>query len=165
MEKSQGLTIQRFIPTPVGNIRRPYYAVVYAPVHPPHLWGTSCPGEVDKFPTRFIPTPVGNIRWSSLANRPLAVHPHTCGEHAPLLCQCPYCFGSSPHLWGTWILSLIRSSVLRFIPTPVGNILSGVGGTAPHAVHPHTCGEHLREYQKRLCGTGSSPHLWGTYFS
>jgi hypothetical protein len=52
---------------------------------------------------RFIPTPVGNI-----------YDPVT-----KLICN----LGSSPRLWGTFLLLFGRFLGERFIPTPVGNIL------------------------------------------
>ena len=50
--------------------------------------------------------------------------------------------GSSPRLWGTLTARSSVSSIVRFMPTPVGNtpaqyIIAGQG-----LVHPHACGEH-----------------------
>ena len=52
---------------------------------------------------------------------------------------------------------------LRFIPTPVGNILQIIKVAYLKTVHPHACGEHAssRKLPKRMAG--SSPRLWGTY--
>ena len=77
--------VERFIPTPVGNISvsGPLFRVV--PVHPhacgehrmyhrlvstptgssPRLWGTSSTVRVGLCRRRFIPTPVGNIKTST----------------------------------------------------------------------------------------------------
>ena len=72
--------LNRFIPTPVGNIRRPPPGSRPGPVHPHAL------GNIPRAPG----TP-----WSG------TVHPHACGEHAVNALQVPAGFGSSPRLWGT----------------------------------------------------------------
>ena len=112
---------------------------------------------------RFIPTRVGNMLprgdWCA---RP-AVHPHACGEHNQRI-QIASCFH-------------------RFIPTRVGNIIGRcfngavpcgssprVWGTCQknasictsRSVHPHACGEHLRDTGAKRGVLGSSPRVWGT---
>ena len=53
-------------------------------------------------------------------------------------------------------------SVLRFIPTCVGNSNGNETGEGVGSVHPHVCGElgHIRK--SRPFGNGSSPRVWGT---
>ena len=99
---------------------------------------------------RFIPTPVGNTDQRENVK---AVHPHACGEHVFYGKD-----GSSPRLWGTRTAKFSHMHHHRFIPTPVGNMLTisimedrfiptPVGNTergVPRCmtVHPHACGEH-----------------------
>ncbi len=63
-----------------------------------------------------------------MTRRPLAFltfpfHPHACGEHIPVLPAGWVNSGSSPRMWGTRSARKCRPSVLRFIPTHVGNTL------------------------------------------
>ena len=174
---------KRFIPTPVGNIRSRNEKPSLRPVHPhtcgehfsktfcasanigssPHLWGTYNALLSHHHLTRFIPTPVGNIAVCDYAGFSGPVHPHTCGEHKTTSGYDSFSPGSSPHLWGTLCDNWAAIQSGRFIPTPVGNILSSSARFSFSAVHPHTCGEHrrFRAIQGKL--TGSSPHLWGTF--
>ena len=132
---------------------------------------------------RFIPTPVGNINvFDSYISR-FAVHPHACGEHDfdkhllqsyypvhPHACgehrgykyvsRCDA--GSSPRLWGTCKIVALNKEFSRFIPTPVGNIVTKSGFFSDYAVHPHACGEHFTHSWANIGDVGSSPRLWGT---
>ena len=172
----------RFIPTPVGNIWQCRLFFLMRPVHPhacgehsrsqaapfifdgssPRLWGTWVAGIDGRPGHRFIPTPVGNMRWTRRIRTRYSVHPHACGEHRPLSFGHFLVSGSSPRLWGTFARYAFFVLILRFIPTPVGNILSARVQEQQRAVHPHACGEHrfIGEQAKRLIG--SSPRLWGT---
>ena len=70
--------------------------------------------------------------------------------------------GSSPRLWGTAFLALVRLARLRFIPTPVGNGSRMVRRWHINPVHPHACGERKWSFNYGLVSSGSSPRLWGT---
>ena len=96
------LDVIRFIPTRAGNIRRAAAWAAGSPVHPhtrgehagagpvrasfsgssPHARGTSSSEYPPPTPSRFIPTRAGNIRAGPALYAPLAVHPHTRGEHS-----------------------------------------------------------------------------------
>ncbi len=54
---------------------------------------------------------------------------------------------------------------LRFIPTPVGNMISESDITRTGTVHPHACGEHPTTVDAPELTHGSSPRLWGTWRS
>ncbi len=172
----------RFIPTPVGNIGKGRGANRNQSVHPhacgehavqnnakanrngssPRLWGT-CSGACPFQPqTRFIPTPVGNMVAGPVHQGSAAVHPHACGEHE-YRCRGPRTFiGSSPRLWGTSGPIPPGGSPVRFIPTPVGNIISPRTKPRSWPVHPHACGEHVLDHTLLGTAYGSSPRLWGT---
>ena len=105
---------------------------------------------------------MGNMQRSSGTRLWSAVHPHTCGEHMPVSQPRVQVIGSSPHLWGTFLIITVTKCTSRFIPTPVGNIIVVCCSSTPTPVHPHTCGEHLRCSITMRSASGSSPHLWGT---
>ena len=50
--------------------------------------------------------------------------------------------GSSPRVWGTYIILPVPHAKQRFIPTCVGNILQIKTAFRTPSVHPHVCGEH-----------------------
>ena len=93
----------------------------------------------------------------------LTVHPHVCGEHLFIRSSSASVNGSSPRVWGTFVVS-----VIEFVGLPV---------------HPHVCGEHSGSTSalvpsSRFIPTcvgnmfsptaitqaycGSSPRVWGT---
>ena len=94
--------IQRFTPTPVGNMLNVSYRAKACAVHPhacgeyyfslavgarqsgspPRLWGIWHLHYIGGDYPRFTPTPVGNIDFSSFVINAAPVHPHACGEYA-----------------------------------------------------------------------------------
>ncbi len=132
---------RRFIPTHVGNTSRCTILNLPNPVHPhacgehdglplknvvspgssPRMWGTRDIQKTQRKRLRFIPTHVGNTLRVFQEVHQLTVHPHACGEHAFSASECYIFYGSSPRMWGTRIISSSIVSVLRFIPTHVGN--------------------------------------------
>ncbi len=172
----------RFIPTGVGNGKRPWSGPDERSVHPhgcgereirrqisttihgssPRVWGTENQPQHLPDLMRFIPTGVGN--GSSLSDLFACIS------------------GSSPRVWGT-VNAIPQAWIdFRFIPTGVGN-----GTTPPHMgplspVHPHGCGERIPDavyegiesVHPHGCGErivisarinphpGSSPRVWGT---
>ena len=128
----------------------------------PTIWGT-CQHFMD-WPRkrRFIPTPVGNMTYLLFQLILLTVHPHACGEHRITVSSIQPSVGSSPRLWGTFGRRNAMFPAARFIPTPVGNILSSKIGIMVASVHPHACGEHVICSYSKAASSGSSPRLWGT---
>ena len=112
---------------------------------------------------RFIPTSVGNINIPNERGLVKPVHPHVCGEHPTMKPVALVERGSSPRLWGTWIVGFIHPVTGRFIPTSVGNIVAGLMSAGFFAVHPHVCGEHATQPKATRPKRGSSPRLWGTF--
>ncbi len=91
-----------------------------------------------------------------------AVHPHGCGERL-LVCRVQEKLrGSSPRVWGTPCLGPHGYQKFRFIPTGVGNARATRAGDNQQAVHPHGCGERLRDLGSTRLTLGSSPRVWGT---
>ena len=131
----------RFIPTHVGNSSAQSPRPGWSSVHPhargeqsfwviapdsrigssPRTWGTGELSAVRAASSRFIPTHVGNS-WG-IMGMPcgMAVHPHARGEQssAPSPASAPR--GSSPRTWGTASFRILCQTILRFIPTHVGN--------------------------------------------
>ena len=67
-------------------------------------------------------------------------------------------------MWGTLFRDNQSHPSFRFIPTHVGNTISGLMPDLRSAVHPHAWGEHI-SIPALLCKFfGSSPRMWGTLF-
>ena len=158
-----GAAVNRFIPTPVGNISSLPMASLELSVHPhargehffltdglvgvvgssPRPWGTFTELNQLAFGQRFIPTPVGNIVFPAIRRESGAVHPHARGEHICDIRNAESGNGSSPRPWGTCANVLPNHRLQRFIPTPVGNIGIDVRQDVAQPVHPHARGEHV----------------------
>ena len=130
----------------------------------PHAWGTRIGRSYPGWAIRFIPTCVGNSFAVYQAEAVHAVHPHMRGElHGlgfPQLGQygsSPHAwgtlmisdevsadYGSSPHAWGTLARSGRRGGAIWFIPTCVGNSFGASIHAVAIAVHPHMRGELKR---------------------
>ena len=128
----------------------------------PLAWGTHLQKYQAHNNLRFIPTRVGNTRRQAHRPRPVAVHPHSRGEHVNQFRQEFLCDGSSPLAWGTPLLRVFANCPRRFIPTRVGNTSSGRTTTPLDAVHPHSRGEHKPIMKPCSTNDGSSPLAWGT---
>ena len=172
----------RFIPTPVGNTDASPRSHSRSPVHPhargehdfgvvdqqvfvgssPRPWGTPQAEPRQAGGRRFIPTPVGNTPSDRSRSRSTAVHPHARGEHDQVWPVCGSTYGSSPRPWGTLYSVAIDLLEERFIPTPVGNTISGSLISRCSSVHPHARGEHRRLSHGKPAVGGSSPRPWGT---
>ena len=111
---------------------------------------------------RFIPTGVGNAPLRDAAKSIPAVHPHGCGERGNQVQYSGEGGGSSPRVWGTLSGWDEMRQRFRFIPTGVGNAIAQQIPFAPHAVHPHGCGERDGDRRTRRIKAGSSPRVWGT---
>ena len=111
----------------------------------PRAWGTRRARLAWYCQTRFIPTGVGNTLVQIRSATAITVHPHGRGEHSSLISSPAIGPGSSPRAWGTRRPDRNRRSVLRFIPTGVGNICCQAGSTHAHPVHPHGRGEHCKQ--------------------
>ncbi len=70
--------------------------------------------------------------------------------------------GSSPRAWGTLPPAGIEAIHARFIPTRVGNTISGILQQRRKQVHPHARGEHNDRFVAMMGTCGSSPRAWGT---
>ena len=174
--------VRRFIPTGVGNICLFVRALFLLSVHPhgrgehvacmpalrlysgssPRAWGTFVHRRVSRPLLRFIPTGVGNMALNLTKQARKPVHPHGRGEHSAAAVTTVTATGSSPRAWGTSFYGQSVDFLGRFIPTGVGNIISGNAHAQGAPVHPHGRGEHGFSTADETSSIGSSPRAWGT---
>ncbi len=127
----------------------------------PRLWGALEGLARDLVIYRFIHTPVGSMSPPSASACMDSVHPHACGEHHSWASSSCCRNGSSPRLWGAFLVALPKGGARRFIPTPVGSMALGSWCPPSRTVHPHACGEHIPVAGADVRPAGSSPRLWG----
>jgi len=65
-------------------------------------------------------------------------------------------------MWGTPNKEQASYAVRRFIPTHVGNSVHGISVAGSSSVHPHACGELMKNFSSMHLFCGSSPRMWGT---
>ena len=118
-----------------------------------------------RLPLRFIPTGVGNRPYFSCLDCEIMVHPHWRGEQIPEGQAKAIDYGSSPLAWGTVHSSSYLPSLIRFIPTGVGNRGRPSLRFPPRPVHPHWRGEQIAWDEEKREIIGSSPLAWGTVLS
>ena len=107
---------------------------------------------------------MGNTHCYGRLHSCTTVHPHACGEHQSRALGSTCYAGSSPRMWGTPSFNNSLFSLQRFIPTHVGNTVSGKRLHSAPSVHPHACGEHEYHYYRGAFWAGSSPRMWGTLY-
>ena len=93
----------------------------------------------------------------------IPAHPHVCGEHSRKISDIPQLCGSSPRVWGAPLLSVLRTSLIRLIPTCVGSTRLRRTRHNARTAHPHVCGEHKKAAQALRARHGSSPRVWGAH--
>ncbi len=182
MRQARQVSLQRFIPTGVGNTSFGEHRNVGWAVHPhgrgeharcrgssrfnpgssPRAWGTRAAPCLNQPQGRFIPTGVGNTACRRAPKARNSVHPHGRGEHGASRSGHDYAGGSSPRAWGTPHWPTPVRAICRFIPTGVGNTTAYAARRDYRAVHPHGRGEHCPYCNKKLMADGSSPRAWGT---
>ena len=135
-------SLDRFIPTHVGNSWPSWPSCPVLAGSSPRTWGTAHVAGLTLALGRFIPTHVGNS-----------------GLSCPVL---PVLAGSSPRTWGTVGGCWKNQGSGRFIPTHVGNRDESVQRPAIDAVHPHARGEQTSPHCANQYSVGSSPRTWGT---
>ena len=91
------------------------------------------------------------------------VHPHACGEHDVEIAITGCLVRFIPTPVGNTSPRNRMPREVRFIPTPVGNTHSPALTAVALSVHPHACGEHMRNSCDNQVMVGSSPRLWGTH--
>ncbi len=172
----------RLIPAGVGNGARHTRFGEFLPAHPrgcgerisvndrldshfgssPRVWGTAVMYDAVQFPARLIPAGVGNGPPGRHQRSTSPAHPRGCGERSQTPSKRRKEFGSSPRVWGTVALFVLRLFQGRLIPAGVGNGRYLSTMRAPKAAHPRGCGERLVTDDGRADHAGSSPRVWGT---
>ncbi len=171
----------RFTPTPVGTAPIPPSPPSVRTVHPhargdgpvvardlgldlgspPRPWGRRAGDRVHVSPFRFTPTPVGTAGRSVRASAGPTVHPHARGDGDRPQHVLDAVSGSPPRPWGRQEASCLRTSKLRFTPTPVGTAGSCWSLAGAVSVHPHARGDGLTKRKAWGPKDGSPPRPWG----
>ena len=89
------------------------------------------------------------------------VHPHVCGDDAPLVQVGADARGSPPRVWGRHHLPAHHQLAQRFTPTCVGTTSSSGVLMPPGTVHPHVCGDDNVRLGPAGGRFGSPPRVWG----
>src|SRR6266545_4217565 len=89
------------------------------------------------------------------------VHPHACGDDAPLNPNGSQRSGSPPRVWGRRALESEWKSTGRFTPTRVGTTRPCIRMGVNRAVHPHACGDDYTLTFIAAAPGGSPPRVWG----
>ncbi len=134
------------------------FATRFLPAH------AETPGRPFRRPDRrqLTPAHAGNARPGGRRRARSPVHPRACGERLNPQAASSIDDGSSPRMWGTRDLALLRRQLFRFIPAHAENARRWSTGAIRASVHPRECGERMTT----VCGfgpqTGSSPRMRGT---
>ena len=75
------------------------------------MWGTLADAEKAKLCARFIPTHVGYMLLGLCSVFGDSVHPHACGVHIIDIYRVKSAFGSSPRMWGTYLIILPQNQL------------------------------------------------------
>ncbi len=135
-------SLNRFIPTCVGNTFWRDGRIIESAVHP-HMRGEYAAHDVvGREDVRFIPTCVGNTHTKAIFLSATPVHPHMRGEYLAVKVRGCLEVGSSPHAWGIPAQPSPAVACGRFIPTCVGNTKNWRPGAGISTVHPHMRGEY-----------------------
>jgi len=129
----------------------------------PRTWGTPTLTPFSDRPTRFIPKYMGNAQPAGMQRKDPAVHPHVHGERNAGDRIVLNGIGSSPRTWGTQRSGPRSRSLVRFIPTYMGNARSLGRFRCFQTVHPHVHGERSSNFARSPLSSGSSPRTWGTH--
>ena len=84
-----------------------------------------------------------------------------CGEHVEPSSYWPVCLGSSPHVRGARVSSLISIPSSGIIPACAGSTSPRPKARQIPRDHPRMCGEHTRPASFIRFQRGSSPHVRG----
>ena len=134
----------RYIPTLVGRFPMCTPSGVEITVHPhacgeifhairlfiprfgtsPRLWGDSFSLIYVDRDLRYIPTLVGRLHYLRSIHYHFTVHPHACGEITSEDRIVYQAGGTSPRLWGDFLLCASSAPDSRYIPTLVGRFVS-----------------------------------------
>ena len=128
---------------------------------PPRVWGNRRTPAPRILAPRFTPTCVGKSLAGKVSAGDVTVHPHVCGEIAPL--PGPFCAacGSPPRVWGNQGDAVANEWRNRFTPTCVGKSSRRRCYRSSAPVHPHVCGEIGYVHPHGHGDLGSPPRVWG----
>ena len=110
----------------------------------------------------IIPAHAGNFLPHNINCNIFMDHPRTCGELESFKNLLENVDGSSPHMRGTLLSSLLEMASSWIIPAHAGNFVERLDQKTLTMDHPRTCGELLSSMRAKRSQTGSSPHMRGT---
>ena len=90
-------------------------------------------------------------------------HPRMCGEHDGVQAILTTDKGSSPHVRGALILTVLPLLKHGIIPACAGSTPLPARRPKRHRDHPRMCGEHVVHAAQHLPKRGSSPHVRGAH--
>ncbi len=129
----------------------------------PHAWGCFLTGALAKTKIDVFPTCVGVFPDLPADVAQECRLPHMRGGVSPRLSERLFWSKSSPHAWGCFHLSFIRSLLRAVFPTCVGVFLSKSADVIGCSRLPHMRGG----VSSIICGgialRVSSPHAWGCF--
>ena len=127
----------------------------------PRVWGKGKELSEAVGIGRNIPTGVGKSRPGACGPRPVAEHPHGCGEKSSRTPTRRTRRGTSPRVWGEAYMVDAKTRGERNIPTGVGRSRSARPPRRARAEHPHGRGEKAGLNCQARIDYGTSPRAWG----
>ena len=128
----------------------------------PHMRGTRQIHRGRVTQVGIIPAYAGNTCVAIDGEFYVRDHPRICGEHWSIAWAISLMPGSSPHMRGTRVLSVVERTPIGIIPAYAGNTCLGRQPLTRLEDHPRICGEHHGAAFDLNVNTGSSPHMRGT---
>ena len=122
-------------PTPIASISSTSWFT-------PRVWGQHRSRCSSRRPRRFTPTCVGTTRRSHQQHLEQPVHPHVCGDNAPIASATLRTTGSPPRVWGQRVKLEMYPQGHRFTPT---------------------CGDNCLQHLRQMRLLGSPPRVWGQH--
>ena len=127
----------------------------------PHVRGALRPSATIGLGCGIIPACAGSTLFCHRFFGRFRDHPRMCGEHLPESAICGHSRGSSPHVRGAHVRTLIVPACGGIIPACTGSTTTSSRTRTGRWDHPRMCGEHFDEWIDDMSATGSSPHVRG----
>ena len=136
---------------------------VCAPVEgsSPHVRGALVSSFIKTIQCGIIPACAGSTLGMGNWCRFRWDHPRMCGEHGGVNNYNNPTLGSSPHVRGAHVRTLIVPACGGIIPACTGSTTTSSRTRTGRWDHPRMCGEHFDEWIDDMSATGSSPHVRG----
>ena len=130
----------------------------------PHVRGARCRAVRAVHPHGIIPACAGSTSSTSNWTCGSRDHPRMCGEHPHMPRNKSSSEGSSPHVRGARVPSVMSRVRHGIIPACAGSTSSGHVLERTYRDHPRMCGEHPFQDLRVMTAVGSSPHVRGARY-